>query len=297
MYLLSEDKIEMRGKLLFNGLICIAILICAPAVMGENVTLTVASGDTLYSIGRTYKVSVQELIQANGIVNPRALKEGMEITVPHTYIIERGDTLYGIARAYETSVSELSDYNELDEGSFIKIGQVILLPHDRDESVVAEAGQTGDSDTGKTGLNGNSAYDEGYNRNESPIVNASYDASTDASFPVWPHNGSRSSLNGKLKGIQILGERGDQILSVCSGEVVWVAPYRGYGTLVMVETGDRHIFAYGGNESTYVDVGDRIERGTVLGKLGINQIQKEAKVFFFVYKDGKPVDPASAPRG
>ena len=287
----------MRGKLLINGLICIAFLICAPAIMADKVTMTVESGDTLYSIGRTYKVSVQELIQANGIVNPRALKEGMQITVPHTYIIERGDTLYGIARANEMSVSELSDYNELDEGSLIKVGQVILLPHNRDNSLVAEVDNTEETDTNRTGPNGNSANDEVYGRNESPVVNVSYDASTDSSFPVWPHNGNRSSLNGKLKGTEIIGERGDKILSVCSGEVVWVAPYRGYGTLVMVETGDRHIFAYGGNESTYVDVGDRIERGTVIGSLGINQIQKEAKVFFFVYKDGKPVDPASAPRG
>jgi len=35
----------------------------------------------------------------------------------------------------------------------------------------------------------------------------------------------------------------------------------------------------------------------VIGSLGINPIEKTAKLFFFVYKNGKPVDPATAPRG
>ncbi len=114
---------------------------------------------------------------------------------------------------------------------------------------------------------------------------------------MWPHTGLRTKLNGKLKGTQITGSRGDQVVSVSSGKVVWVAPYRGYGTLVMVESSRGLIYAYGGNEATYVEVGDKVKAGSVLGRLGINPIEKTAKVFFFVYKNGKPVDPATAPRG
>ncbi|RKX91528.1 MAG: M23 family peptidase, partial [Spirochaetes bacterium] len=34
-----------------------------------------------------------------------------------------------------------------------------------------------------------------------------------------------------------------------------------------------------------------------IGKMGIDPIEKSAKAYFFVYKEGKPVDPVKAPRG
>jgi len=151
-----------------------------------------------------------------------------------------------------------------------------------------EVSTSGSSESsGSSGSSGESA--------ESTYVR--YNEITDGKNILWPHAGKRSALDGKLQGTQILGSRGDQVVAVNGGEVVWVAPYRGYGTLVMVESKDHHIYAYGGNETTYVDVGQKISSGTVIGRVGINPIEKNAKVFFFVYKDGKPVDTASAPRG
>ncbi len=280
---------------MFSGLILTLLFTCSFTVMADNLTLTVEAGDTLYSIGRMYGVSVQELIQANGIVNPRALKKGMRITVPRTYVIERGDTLYAIARESGVSVEELSTYNDIKNSTLIKVGQIILLPAAAETDVRIADGADDGRDT--IAVDESSEEDDTSGREEEVYVPAVYKTEPDNVTLIWPHAGSRSSLNGKLRGTEILGQRGDRVYSVSSGEVVWVAPYRGYGTLVMVETSDSHIFAYGGNESTFVDVGDRIEQGTVIGSLGINPVQKKAKVFFFVYKDGKPVDPASAPRG
>lgn len=289
---------------MFRGLVLTVLFTCSFTVMADNLTLTVEAGDTLYSIGRTYRVSVQELIQANGIVNPRALKKGMRITVPRTYVIEKGDTLYGIARENGLSVEELSTYNDIEDSTLIKVGQIVLLPASAETDIrVADESDESDradrADDGGDAVSGDDPSD-GDDQDAQGVdvyVPAVYKTQPDDAALIWPHEGSRSRLNGKLKGTEILGQRGDRVYSVSSGEVVWVAPYRGYGTLVMVETGDKHIFAYGGNETTFVDVGDRIEQGTVIGSLGINPVQKKAKVFFFVYKDGKPVDPALAPRG
>jgi len=293
--LLSEDKTEMKDYKFLCLLILSFILLLPAAAFSDNLTFTVKKGDTLYSIGRTYDVSVQELIQANGIVNPRALKKDMEITVPRTHVVERGDTLYGIARQNGISVEELSTYNSISQNTIIKIGQVLILP---DDAIPSEDYSGGD-DAGR--LVGAGETQDGEAEESAAVENLTtpvrYDTATDNQNLIWPHSGTRSSLNGKLKGTEILGTRGDRVLSVSSGEVVWVAPYRGYGTLVMVESGDDHIYAYGGNETTYVRVGDEVNSGTVLGSLGINPVEKKAKVFFFVYKDGKPVDPARAPRG
>jgi len=274
-------------------MIFMTLLISSQAVMADNVILTVESGDTLYSIGRTYRVSVQELIQVNGIVNPRALKKGSRITVPRTYVIERGDTLYRIARENNISVVELSTYNDISEQTIIKTGQVLMLPSSGKPEIriVKNTVETETLNT-ETLDTENSA-----NQEEQIFTPVSYNPVEENGELIWPHNGKRSALNGKLKGTEISGSRGDQVVSVSAGEVVWVAPYRGYGTLVMVESADNHIYAYGGNESTYVEVGDKINSGTVIGSLGINPVKQVAKLFFFVYKDGVPVDPAAAPRG
>ncbi|MGC9313180.1 MAG: LysM peptidoglycan-binding domain-containing protein, partial [Sediminispirochaetaceae bacterium] len=233
----------MTGKFLFRGLVLTVLFTCSFTVMADNLTLTVEAGDTLYSIGRTYRVSVQELIQVNGIVNPRALKKGMRITVPRTYVIEKGDTLYGIARENGLSVEELSTYNDIEDSTLIKVGQIVLLPAaaETDIRVADGADGTDGADAGRDVVTDDDPSD-GNDRNgqgEDVYVPAVYKTEPDDVTLIWPHEGSRSRLNGKLKGTEILGQRGDRVYSVSSGEVVWVAPYRGYGTLVMVETGDK----------------------------------------------------------
>ena len=283
----------------------IGIFLGLVSVAAENKVVVVEKGDTLYSIGREYNVSVQALIQANGIVNPRALKAGTRITVPNTYIVQKGDTLYGIARRNDISVDQLCEVNGITKDAIIKVGQALELPasavavsagnHNRDPgNAEAEVSEAGGADTAETGdSTGATRTTEEREGSESQ----SYTEVVQGRDVLWPHTGIRSKLNGKLRGTQITGSRGDEVVSVSSGKVVWVAPYRGYGTLVMVESSNGMIYAYGGNEATYVEVGDRVDAGSVLGRLGINPIEKTAKVFFFVYKNGKPVDPATAPRG
>ena len=290
--------------------------------IAEPHTLTVKKGDTLYSIGREYDVSVKQLVEANGIVNPRQLKPGMEITVPHTYVVERGDTLYSLARANGTTVKQLRSYNGIEPDSILEIGMIIKLPHDsfgrsHEEFRVAE-GQTAEpkrdgqdpeaaSDAKHSGAEKENETDATQQRAKEVLEERKKQESQETAVrparyekgekPEWPHSGERVSLTGKLKGTQITGTKGDKIVAVASGKVVWVAPYRGYGRLVMVEAENGMIYAYGGNENVYVEVGDRVKAGTVLGTLGINPVAKDAKAFFFVYKNGQPIDPEKAPRG
>lgn len=290
MAALSEDKTEMGKRLLYIWLI--GIFFGLVSVGAESKVVVVEKGDTLYSIGREYNVSVQALIQANGIVNPRALKAGTRITVPNTYIVQKGDTLYGIARRNAISVDELREVNGIEKDAIIKVGQALELPLSTDYAAFDDT-QNGEADQAEESERAGSDEQNLQDDQESP----SYTEVVQGKDVLWPHAGTRSKLNGKLRGTQISGSRGDQVVSVISGRVVWVAPYRGYGTLVMVESSNGMIYAYGGNEATYVEVGDRVDAGTTLGRLGINPIEKTAKVFFFVYKNGKPVDPATAPRG
>ena len=235
----------------------------------EGIAVTLKKGDTLYKISKEYRIPVNDIIRYNGIKDAGNLKVGTIIKLPSVYVVEKGDTLYGLSKKFEIDVDILCNTNGFDKNHILKIGEKLYIPLKKNETAVAEKAQV--NDNVKKG-------DEG-------------------SGILWPHDGKRIPITGKLRGEEIIGKRGDTIVSVSSGRVVWVAPYRGYGNLIMIETPEKLIFAYGGNEETLVKVGDTVKPGTQIGKMGIDPIEKSAKAYFFVYKEGKPVDPAKAPRG
>ncbi len=239
-------------------------------------------GETLYRLSVKYGISVEDIQAANNIQDVTDLRVGMRIRIPGTdetpeiaayssYTVERGDTYYAIARDNEISLDELYRINGIRQGTLLKVGQVLKIPGDEN----IEVRDDDDKD---------------------PVVIVQKPDDTDQSGYFWPHNGNQADLAGKLVGKEIAANNGDPVLSVSSGKVIWVAPYHGYGKIIMVESPDKHIFAYGGNGDTLVDVGDSVSPGQKIGLTTGSSEKEEAKVYFFVYKNGKPVDPSLAPR-
>jgi len=97
---------------------------------------TVLRGDTLYSIARRFGVTVQAIVQANGLLNPNLIFAGQSLWIPGgsgsptgaiIYVVQRGDTLYSIARRYGTTVYALMVANGL-RGTTIYVGQRLVIP-------------------------------------------------------------------------------------------------------------------------------------------------------------------------
>ena len=97
---------------------------------------TVKSGDNLYSIGRKYGVSPQELMNYNNLTS-NLLSIGQTLKIPTsssgtntTYIeykVKSGDNLYSIGRKYGYTAQELMNYNNL-KSNLLSIGQTIRIP-------------------------------------------------------------------------------------------------------------------------------------------------------------------------
>ena len=108
----------------------------------------VKRGDTLYSISQKYGVSVDTIMEDNGLqnmvlqigqnlkirnVNPVVLECFGDEYIPDveetyiSYTVKKGDNLYSIARQYDTSVSDLIRINNLS-GSALSIGQILKIP-------------------------------------------------------------------------------------------------------------------------------------------------------------------------
>lgn len=107
-------------------------------------THTVQAGETLASISAIYNVPVNEIQQANNIVDPNALTVGQVLTIPapgttttappptssgeQVYIVQAGDNLFRIGLRYGFTAAELAAYNGIPDMTRIYVGQEIRIP-------------------------------------------------------------------------------------------------------------------------------------------------------------------------
>ena len=99
--------------------------------------LTVARGDTLSAISSRCEVSVDELMEANGIDDPRALRVGDTLKIPGPdwenasgYVTGPGDTLGSIARELRLPASSLLELNPDIDPRDLPAGLVLRVPRD-----------------------------------------------------------------------------------------------------------------------------------------------------------------------
>jgi septal ring factor EnvC (AmiA/AmiB activator) len=97
-------------------------------------------------------------------------------------------------------------------------------------------------------------------------------------------------------GVVVEGQYNEQVKSLTQGKVISAGPWRKFGRVVIVETQGGYFYMYGGCESLSVNVGDRVSPGTEVGKLGVNTVSDKPQLFFMVFRNDSPIDPASAPR-
>ena len=97
----------------------------------EETTYTVVKGDSLYAIANKYKVSVQDIIDANNLKST-ALSVGQKLIIPtqitnDLYTVKSGDSLYKIANQYGVTVEDLKKENNLTNNN-LSVGQVLKIP-------------------------------------------------------------------------------------------------------------------------------------------------------------------------
>lgn len=234
---------------------------------GDDFTYTLKRGETLYGISRRFKVPLELLLAENKIKDPSRVPTGTEIKVPSLHQVSKGDTLYSIAKKYSVSLDDLIELNEINDYTQMRVGTMLIIPYPETEYI------------------------------DKPRKPVTTNKLTEQSDALWPHPGPKEEFKGKLKGVVISGRIGDRIFSISSGSVVWAGPYRGFGRVVFVESPGGYIYVYAGNEKTLVSVGDAVQPGKEIGRLGMNVHAGSPQLLFLVYQHGKPVDPWQAPRG
>jgi LysM repeat protein len=107
---------------------------------------TVRSGESLWTIGQKFNVSVAQLRSWNGLSSTAGLKAGQRIRVTEpgdsapakssasassgsrTHVVRRGETLSGIAQHYGVRLTALRNANGLSSSSVLKAGARLTIP-------------------------------------------------------------------------------------------------------------------------------------------------------------------------
>jgi murein DD-endopeptidase MepM/ murein hydrolase activator NlpD len=119
---------------------------------------------------------------------------------------------------------------------------------------------------------------------------------------LWPAKGKFTSNFGSRKnpfgrgigfhqGIDIANSSGTNILAAGKGVVTFSGTKNGYGKVIIIKHGYGYETLYGHNQTLLVDVGDKVDKGQIIGKMGSTGRSTGPHLHFEIHKDGEPIDP------
>ena len=119
---------------------------------------------------------------------------------------------------------------------------------------------------------------------------------------IWPVRGWLSSQFGYRtspftnrqtfhEGIDIAARHNTDVVATANGVVIFAGPKSGYGNLVTIDHGYGYMTRYGHNSTVNVKVGDKIERGQIIAKVGSTGQSTGPHVHYEVLVNGIPVNP------
>jgi murein DD-endopeptidase MepM/ murein hydrolase activator NlpD len=95
------------------------------------------------------------------------------------------------------------------------------------------------------------------------------------------------------QGVDFAGKAGADVVAVAGGVVTWSGDRYGYGEMVEINHGGGYATRYAHNKENLVKVGDIVKKGQVVALMGSSGRSTGPHVHYEVYKNGRPVDPAS----
>ena len=90
------------------------------------------------------------------------------------------------------------------------------------------------------------------------------------------------------KGIDYLVSSGSDVKVIAPGKVIFTGRMPGYGTIAIIDHGQRYYSLYGRLSQILVSLGQILEKGAIIGQVGG---EAESNFYFEIRKEGKSVNP------
>ena len=260
----------------------------------DIISYTVGTGDSVFSIAKSFNIKPESLLWANYIQlkdNPDMLTPGMKLNIPPTdgvlYAWKEGDSLENVAAEFEVTPSDILNWigNQLDlTDPAILPGDQIMIPGGKREFVqwVIPTIPRGNAGVNKSAL-GPGACSGGYSG-----------AYGSGSF-VWPAPNHFLSGNdywsGHL-GIDLAGATGDPVFASDSGVIVFSGwANGGYGITIMIDHGNGYATLYAHLSATNASCGQSVGQGQTIGYIGSTGNSTGSHLHFEIRYAGGFVNP------
>lgn len=226
----------------------------------EVVEYTVKSGDSISTIASDFDISVNTILWENGLTAYSLIRPGDKLVIlPSTGInhkVVKGDNLNSVATSYGVEPETIVIANKLSDDQKLVVGQKIFIPGGRKKYVAPATPKPATSSYNPIAV-------------IKDLINPDA-GSTPANKMFWPAKGVITQYyTWRHHGLDIANKQGTPIYSCESGTIVYASWSKaGYGNMVEVDHGNGKHTRYGHFYQISVKVGDKVERGQVLGLMG-----------------------------
>ena len=235
----------------------------------------VKSGDSFSRIAAQFQLSETTLRSLNQANDEREPKPGDSIFIPSRdgifHVVRPGQGLSDIARAYGVPLKSILESNHLTGDSDIQAGQVLTIPggaylsktDDRWISLAALQDEKGflKPTTGR--------FADGFGERINPI------------------SGKREFHPG----LDLAPGWRAKVVASQTGKVVFAGIRAGYGRLIILDHGQGLTSRYGHLDQIMVKLGQTVERGELIGQVGMTGMATGPHLHFEIRLNEKPQNP------
>jgi len=233
----------------------------------------VLPGETLWTIAYKYEISIDSLRWSNNIRDVNSVKVGQKLLIPPVngiiHKVKQGETLGEIARAYQVKIATIKEQNHLASNSLTP-GQMLVIPGAKLIGPLKKLAST-------------RTYQGSIKKGKGNFI--------------WPVSSNihyiTQYFSRRHPAIDLDSRNGRDIMASDSGTVVAVT-YGwggGYGNHVIIDHGNGFQTLYAHLAKIYVNVGDDVEQGQVIGLMGATGRATGVHLHFEIRVDGRPLNP------
>jgi murein DD-endopeptidase MepM/ murein hydrolase activator NlpD len=261
----------------------------------EVITYTVQTGDTVFGIAQGFGLSPYTIVWSNMETlqgAPWLLTPGTTLFIPPVdgayHIVMEGETPSDIADTYDVEMAALYNmWNDVEPGQTLREGQILVVPGATGEDFDWEPPPPPPPEPGRM-VAAASSYDG--------AVDVSM-TGADASFmlPTGSYAVSgwvfRDARNPGHIGLDYRCRLGDPLYASDGAIVKFSGWSGGYGNLVILDHGNGFTTRYGHFNRIYVQAGQFVPQGTVLGECGTTGWSSGPHLHYEIRYNGVPQNP------
>lgn len=92
-------------------------------------------------------------------------------------------------------------------------------------------------------------------------------------------------------GIDIIGDKGDEIIATGKGKVIFASRKNSYGKLIIIDHGNNYKTYYAHLSTILVNLNQEVEKGDIIGKIGRTGRATGVHLHYEIRYNSKPINP------